>query len=381
MPFGLFSRRGPIRVQPFFGYRNQSRLYLSARAIRAPEPVFDKSSFWRGVATMLGEYASHEVAGLTAQLEYRCADGSVTRQEAVSGPEGFLLFEVDIVGECDRRPRTQWETALLRWTCPDNPQSATEVEAHILAPGEQTRTGIISDIDDTIVETGITGNVRAIARNWKRVMAQMPSEREAVAGAKDFYAAIGGDRRERPVYDAGGNAIPPAARVRPVFYVSSSPWNLFSYLVSFKRHSGLPLGPVMLRDWGLNRRTLGKEGHGSHKREAIEQLLDTFPFMQFALIGDDSQKDLVVFGAIASERPDRIAAVFIRSVSEEPLNEEEIIARAAVEAAGVPLWTGNDYTAAQRFLEANGLECEAGVDQLVRTASEGVLPMAPGAAA
>lgn len=373
MPFGLISRRNPVRVQPFFGYRNASHLYLDARAIRAPEPRFESGGFWSGLAIMLGQYASREIAGLKARLEYRCADGTVTSGEAVSGPEGFLRFDLDITDGCDRFERTRWEMARLHWTCPENPGEARMTSAWILTPGEQTRIGIISDVDDTILETGITGNIRAIARNWRRVMTQMPSERAAVPGASDFYTALGGDPAAPVAAQTGGviEAERPRARVRPVFYVSSSPWNLFSYLVAFKRYRGLPLGPVMLRDWGFNRRTLGKEGHGSHKRDAIERILDTFPNLRFALIGDDSQKDLVAFGGIAAARPDRIAAVFIRSVSHEPLSEEEKGARDMIEAADVPFWTGNDYAAAEKFLESNGLDFEGGVERLVRTASEG----------
>lgn len=371
---GLFSPRGPVRVQPFFGYRNSSRLFLSARAIRAPEPKFDRNGFWRGFATMLGEYASHEVPDVVAELEYRCGDGRVTRMEATSGPEGFLHFEMDIADGCERTERTRWERAALRWSCPDNPAESGDVAAHILTPGERTRIGVISDIDDTILETGITGNFRAIARNWKRVMSQMPSERIVVPGASDFYAAIGGDPAAPPVSGMPGGTKAPRARVRPVFYVSSSPWNLFSYLVTFKRHRGLPLGPVMLRDWGFNRRTLGREGHGSHKRDAVLRILETFPHLRFALIGDDSQKDLVAFGRIAAENPDRIAAVFIRRVSREPLTPEERAAKQAIEAAKVPFWTGSDYAAAETFLESAGLDLEGGVEELVRAASEGEAP-------
>ncbi|MGB7371980.1 phosphatase domain-containing protein, partial [Erythrobacter sp.] len=268
------------------------------------------------------------------------------------------------------------ERATVRWADPDDLQRTGEAEAFILTPGEKTRIGVISDIDDTILETGITGNLRAIARNWKRVMAQMPSERVVVPGASDFYTAIGGDAMMPQAIEETppGQFRPPRARVRPVFYVSSSPWNLFSYLVTFKRHRGLPLGPVMLRDWGFNRRTLGKEGHGSHKHDAIMRILEAFPKLRFALIGDDSQKDLVAFGKIAAEHPERVAAVFIRSVSGEPLSAEEIAARDAIEAASVPFWTGADYAAAQVFLESNGLDFEGGVERLVRTASEGDPP-------
>ncbi|MEE4201297.1 phosphatase domain-containing protein [Erythrobacter sp.] len=369
----LFSRSAPVRVQPFFGFRNGERLFLNARAIRAAEPSFARQGFWGNFRTMLSQYASREVADLPVTLEYHCGENALISERVVSDAEGFVRFDLRIDPACPPPDRTRWEKAVLRWEEPgeEGKQAGTprEASAYILTPGEQTRTGIISDIDDTILETGITGNVRQIARNWKRVMTTMPSERAIVPHARDFYAAIGGD----PAQDTGaaGETRGPRARVRPVFYVSSSPWNLFSYLVAFKRQRNLPLGPVMLRDWGFNRKTLGSEGHGSHKEAAIARILDMFPHLRFALIGDDSQKDMVAFGNIAAQRSGRIAAIFIRAVSGEPLSDKEIEARKRIEKADVPFWTGDDYRAATEFLLASGLELEGGVEPLVRTASEG----------
>jgi len=374
MLLGLFSQRGPVRVQPFYGFRNDRRLHLDARALRSREPVFEKRSFWRDVATMLGQYASHEIEGLAVELEYDRGDGAPVRTEAVSDAEGFVRFELAIDPAHGAPPHTRWERAALRWRCPDTGEEG-EVAAHILTPGAQTRMGIISDVDDTILETGITGNIRAIARNWRRIFAEMPSERVPVPGAASFFTAIGGHPEGAPQSGAADRAVAqhgvPRARVRPVFYVSSSPWNLFSYLVTFKRERGLPLGPVLLRDWGFNRRTLGSEGHGSHKRESIARILATFPDLSFALIGDDTQRDLLAFASIAEAHPERIAAVFIREASGAPLADEHRAAKAALESAGVPFWSGSDYRGAARFLEAAGLDFEGGVEGLVRTASEG----------
>ena len=39
-----------------------------------------------------------------------------------------------------------------------------------------------------------------------------------------------------------------AGEVNPVFYVSSSPWNLHAFMVAFLKHRGFPMGPVLLRD-------------------------------------------------------------------------------------------------------------------------------------
>lgn len=369
MPFAFFSRNDPVRVQPFFGYRTANRLCLTARAIKGREPAFVKRSFWRDFATMVALYSAKEVPDLSVELEYRLSNGDVLLQKAKSGPDGYVRFDMPLEHSGDRGERTCWERALVRWRL-ENGEEHVE-PAFILTPGKRTRIGVISDIDDTILETGITGNLRAIARNWKRVMAQMPSERIIVPGASAFFAALGGGAVSEHDNRSPIDPEAPKARVRPVFYVSSSPWSLFSYLVTFQRDRGLPLGPVMLRDWGFNRRTLGKEGHGTHKRDSLRRILKSFPDLQFALIGDDSQKDLSAFGAIVTEFPGRIAAVFIRAVSQEPLSQEEKDARALIQGANVPFWLGDDYEEAKSFLRNAGLDLEGGVKKLVKTASAG----------
>ncbi|MEP3422481.1 MAG: phosphatase domain-containing protein [Erythrobacter sp.] len=383
MPVGALSqsksRRGPIRVQPFFGFRNADRLWLNARALRSREPVFEKRSFWRDFATMVGQYMSHEVADITVEIEYQTPNGQIMRQTAISGSEGYVRFDLAIDDNSPQPERTRWEKARLFWKADGNHENVAE--AHILSPGTHTQFGVISDIDDTILETGITGNIRAIARNWRRILTQMPADRTVVPGASAFYAAIGGNPAGSREPASAIDALVPQARVRPVFYVSSSPWNLFSYLVTFKRSRGLPIGPVMLRDWGFNRQTLGKEGHGTHKVEAIHRILTTFPHLRFALIGDDTQKDLAAFGATAAAFPSRIAAVFIRSVSGEPLNDEQLQAKDILNKAGVPFWMGSDYHTAEGFLKDAGLDLESGVERLVRTASEGERGATKGTAA
>nr|WP_298931900.1 phosphatase domain-containing protein [uncultured Erythrobacter sp.] len=352
------SSRSPIRVQPFFGYRSASMLHLTARALRQPEPLFEKRGFWRSLSTMIGQYASREVAGLSVQLEFESSAGESIRAAAVSDEEGFVRFEIPFAQSSDLPRRTDWERASLVWQS-DQDCTGISKTAFILAPGETARTGVISDIDDTILETGITGSARAILRNWKRVLAQMPGERIVVPGAPEFFAALGGGTG-RKASDRGPLRAPiPQPMARPVFYVSSSPWNLFSYLVTFKHQRDLPLGPITLRDWGFNRETLGSDGHGSHKLGAAEHLLATYPDMKFVLVGDDTQKDLSVFGGLANARPERIAAVFIRQTASRPLSETEKSIKAELSRSTVPFWTGSDYAAARSFLEEIGLDVAA----------------------
>ncbi|ANY19089.1 hypothetical protein A6F68_00554 [Tsuneonella dongtanensis] len=356
--------RAPIRIQPFFGYRSETRLTLSARALRASETRFAPGSRARVMRTMLSQFASHEVAGLAVRLELRDPDGAARDHHATTDKEGYVHFDVALYPAWPFASAPEWEVACLHWLTPEGPQC---IDAYVLAPGDATRLAVISDIDDTIVETGITGGVRSVAKNWRRVLAELPDERIAVPGADVFYGALGGGA---VLAEPGGAGTHYAATHRPFFYISSSPWNLFSYLVAFQQSRNLPLGPLLLRDWGLNRATFGSSSHGAHKRAALDRLLAFYPDMHFALIGDDTQGDLPAYAATVEAWPGRIAAVFIRTAV-GPFSPEENAGKAAIEDAGVPLWLGNDFATGSEFLRAIGISTGGETAQIVKTVQEG----------
>lgn len=348
-----------IRVQPYFGYRNGNRLTITARALRSRPPEFAAKGRWQAMRTMLAQFASHEVADLPVTLEIENAAGEAHRYDAVSDAEGFVHFDIALEGEWPLPAQTSWEVVALHWQDRDEEHC---VEGHVLAPAGVANLGVISDIDDTIVETGITSGFNNLLRNWRRVMAELPDERLAVPGADTFYNALGGGTVIAKEDAHLGDRIP--ATHRPFFYVSSSPWNLFSYLVAFQKSRNLPLGPIMLRDWAFDSSTLGHESHGAHKRAAIEKIIKTYPDMRFALIGDDTQGDLPAFGDIAADNPGRIAAIFIRTAGELH-SPEEIAAKATIQAIGIPLWLGESYDSGQEFLRQAGLAGEKEAERIV----------------
>lgn len=352
----------PIRVHPFFGYRNAERLRISARALRTGAPDFTDAGRWQAFRTMMGQFLSREVAELPVRLEVAQSGGGPLVFHGVTDREGYLHFDVAVAGpaaSADTDP--EWETVTLHWR---DRYGAHSADGFVLSPGTATALAVISDIDDTIIETGITGSVSQIARNWRRVLAELPNDRLLVPGADMFYQALGGGA----VQDEAGGHLGEHHRAtrNPFFYISSSPWNLFSYLVAFQRGRDLPLGPLMLRDWGANAATFGRSSHAAHKRAAIDALLAFYPRLDFALIGDDTQGDLIAYGETVTRHPDRIRAVFVRAVG-EPHSPEETAARAAIERAGVPLWFGGDYAQGQAFLRSVGLGGSAPARRVVAT--------------
>ena len=356
----LFARAS-TRIQPYFGFRSRQRLCLTARALRSGTPGFEGTGRIRAFRTLLAHFASREVAGVAVRLTIRHDGATLLDHTQVTDGEGFVHFDCALAPDWDLPEHPVWEIATLGWTGEEGPQ---EIPAHILAPGKDGRLAVISDIDDTVIETGITGGVRAVLRNWHRVLAQLPEQRIAVPGADAFYGALGGGEALTPGAVRSGRYVP--ATRRPFFYVSSSPWNLFSYLVAFQRAKALPLGPLLLRDWGLNRDTFGSSSHGSHKVDAIRQILRTFPDMRFALIGDDTQGDLPAFSQVAGEFPGRIPAIFLRKAAGEAFTPEEADAQARIEAAGIPLWIGETFAVGADFLAKLGFTPGGETEQIVR---------------
>ncbi|HYD23212.1 MAG TPA: phosphatase domain-containing protein [Croceibacterium sp.] len=351
----------PVRIHPYFGYRSRDRLVIRARALRSGRDGFTRGGRLKAMRTMLAQFASREEAGVPVTLEIEARGKVLVRHHGETDREGFVHFDVALEPPFDLPPQPVWEVVALHWLNRDGPQC---VEGHVLAPGATSRLAVISDIDDTIVETGVTGGMRSIARNWRRLIAELPDERIAVPGADAFYGALGGGQVLPPGELRPGKRVP--ATHRPFFYVSSSPWNLFAYLVAFQRAKGLPLGPLLLRDWGFDRATLGSAGHGAHKGAAIAAILAMYPDLRFALIGDDTQGDLPAYAAAVEQNRQRVAAIFIRTTAADRLSPQETAARALIEAAGVPLWLGDTYSVGEDFLHAVGFTPGGETEQIVR---------------
>ena len=122
--------------------------------------------------------------------------------------------------------------------------------ARVLVPSPDARFGVISDIDDTIVYSNVARKVRMILT----AALTNARTRKPFKGVAAFYRAL-------------------HAGVNPVFYVSKSPWNLYAPIVEYLEVQGLPLGPVILRDFGLF-------STKNHKTRAIEDILSTYPALK-----------------------------------------------------------------------------------------------------
>lgn len=166
---------------------------------------------------------------------------------------------------------------------------------------DKSRFLIISDIDDTVL---ISHSTR-FRRRMREMIFTNPFKRRLFSEAADLYAFLEDFQTEAGVKN-------------PVFYVSASEWNLFSYLSEIFEKKGLPKGPFLLHprkhwtDLLARNRNLPLD-----KLERIEKLLHFFPDRKAILLGDNSQKDPQIYLNICSNYPQAVAGVFIRLVSEK----------------------------------------------------------------
>jgi phosphatidate phosphatase APP1 len=281
------------------------------------------------VLSMYRRFNSSEIPG--ARLQVRFQDHTF---EAQTDDEGY--FDLRIEPKTPLALERVWHEIELVLLTPDDPTPGpVRTVGHVLVPPPQTTFGVISDIDDTIVRTGATDPL-TMARI---VVLNNPHTRVAFDGVAEFYTALrkGSD----------GNAY------NPIFYVSSSPWNLYDLVIDFLNIQGIPLGPLFLRDVGLEPGRLVKTGHTEHKMKQIRTIMDTHDKLPFILIGDSGQEDPEIYRDVVREYPGRIKAIYIRDVTVEKRDSSIQLLAKDLHAGGVEMVLVSDtITAAEHAVES-----------------------------
>lgn len=317
-----------VRLLAYAGYRNAETVRLRGRIVRYRQPLDAAEGTFSRLRAMMEIYNSHELPGITVRCE-----GYGQAIEAVTDEEGYFAF--DLQPALALPAKTAWERMTL--STPGREAQKAAIEVPVMAPGTDSHWGIISDIDDTVVETGATD----FLKNWRRVLIERPQDRLAVPGASTLYKMIAHDH---------------VAPVRPFFYVSSSPWNLYGFIAEFMELNGIPHGPMFLKDYGIDDNQLIDKGHDAHKLAAIETILSFYPDFRFLLIGDNGQRDVEIYARVVRDFGSRIGAVFIRDVSGTCREGEKAELLAGMEAEGIPTFCGSGFDKAVAVVKALDLD-------------------------
>ncbi|UWQ56140.1 App1 family protein [Leisingera caerulea] len=297
-------------IDPYIGYATPEHLIVRGRVLtrlRRSSPR-DGQGVLRNVRQMISLFLTDEAAGITV-----CQEDAT----AVSDEEGY--FQLPLLP--GRAPG--WHDIPVAIA-----DGGAQTACPVLIPRPDARFLVISDIDDTVMQTSAYSLVRNL---WTTFSGNALTRRVF----PDSAALL------RQLSEDGRN---------PVYYVSSSPWNMHAFLAQVFRQADLVRGPMFLRDLGLSETQFISAGHGSHKGQSIDLLLNAHPELPAVLIGDTGQKDASIYGAAVRRHPGRIAAVLLR-VPADGLSAEDERDLAKLRETGITVFAATSFEGAAQQLD------------------------------
>jgi phosphatidate phosphatase APP1 len=280
-----------LQIVTYKSYGTPHHIYIKGRVLEDKQIVqaTTKDSVWNNLLSMYKRFDSDEVPGAVLQVTFDGKDHQMTADN-----EGYFTIEFF----SDRAIDQPGMWLSIDVTLVDAPYSfspGVKNVAEVLIPPGDAEYGIISDLDDTVIKTGAT-DILAMSRN---TLFHNAHSRLPFAGVAEFYKAL----------QLGRNG----KRNNPFFYVSSSPWNLYDLLDDFLEVNDIPAGPLLLRDYGLDRNS-ADANHMNHKFKEISNILAAYPSLNFVLVGDSGQEDPKIYHEVVNRFPGRILAIYIRDV-------------------------------------------------------------------
>ena len=295
------SRVSPV-ILPYIGYGSQKFIHIKGRVLEEHGilPVKDTDRIWHNIANMYRRFESDEIPKARVLASFQEVVQEVTADE-----EGF--FDVTMELSVSVPAGLGWGQISLDLLEPKLPEDGNPgAVGRVLIVSPEAEYGIISDIDDTVVHTGVPNRLK-MART---VFLKNAYSRKPVKGVPPFYRALQAGKLGK-----GQN---------PLFYVSSSPWNLFDHFQEFFQIHDIPSGPITLRNWGIERQSLLAIKNRKFKLAAIREILGRFPELRFVLIGDSGEEDTEVYSEVMRLHPGQILIAYIRKVRDDPSRSEEI---------------------------------------------------------
>ncbi len=330
----------PLYITAYRGYGTPREAFLRGRVLAGVplEAAAAADTWWDNLRAMIQRFGSRERAGVHVRARL-----GTTEHVAETDSDGYFRFH--LTDEALRRTEQPWHEVALRLdVAGPRAAGARAATGHVLVPPASSRFGVISDIDDTVIKTGATDLFAMLRLTlFGNAHTRLPFK-----GVAAFYRALhrgagGGERN-------------------PVFYVSSSPWNLYDFLIHFMDVHGIPAGPLFLRDLGIDRDTFIMKNHHVHKLTQIERLLSLYADRPFILIGDSGQQDPEIYRHVLEDFPGRVRTIYIRDVAagarqaEVQALAEEVRAQDAELLLVPDTVAAAEHAARRGFIEASELE-------------------------
>lgn len=294
---GLFGQKDKLQIINFQSYGTDMHLYVRGRALEDENIDLAQKGLLRLFWNSFKRFETDEVKN--TKLRLTLSDDRVFYTE--TDKDGYFKFDIHTENLLRLTNTEGWLTFELAFESTDLRREISRENrfpGEVLIPGTDTDFGVISDIDDTILQTGVVSLLK-----WRVILNTFfknAAKRVPLQGAAEMYQLLHRGKSSK--------------NANPLFYVSHSPWNLYRYLDFFLKENNFPKGPILLRSISSFRP--GKSRPPQKQIEVLD-ILKTYPDMKFILIGDSGEKDGDIYQEISSLFPNQIKAIYLRSVKDE----------------------------------------------------------------
>lgn len=290
-------KKDPLQIVTFLSYGTANHLYVKGRALEDENIDMAAKGFFNLLWNAYKRFETDLIKNTSLVLTL--PDGRIIKTE--SDAQGYFLIDQtieNILPLVDENGWLKYEMAFAESKKGRKIQNENIFPGEVMIVPNSAKFGVISDVDDTIIHTGLTSRFK-----WKVIkntFFKLAEQRIPLEGAATFYQKLkngtsGHDRN-------------------PIFYVSHSPWNLYRYLEFFLWKNNFPKGPILLRDFA-NPFAKKYKPEKPQKQKEIINILKTYPQLPFILIGDSGQHDPDIYIEIAEAHPERVLAIYMRSVN------------------------------------------------------------------
>lgn len=289
-------RKDPLQIITFNTYGTKTHLYLKGRALEDEDIDLDKKGWFDIILNSWKRFETDEIRN--TPIKVCIADSMILNSK--TDAEGYYLVDetssniTEFTNEDGWLPyQISYDSNYLKRVV----QAGNVFKGEMLIPKIDASFGVISDIDDTILHTGVASPLK-----WRVVVNtffKTPHKRKALEGSAEFYRLLHYGKTK--------------SEANPIFYVSNSPWNLYRYLDVFLKRNKFPKGPILLRDFRTPFDRTSKT-ELAHKYHEIYNILKTYKLMNFILIGDCGEKDAYIYLDVVKAFPNRIKAIYLRAV-------------------------------------------------------------------
>ena len=279
-----------LDITLYRGYVNDQELVVFGHVFNswAPDKYEIDRRGYKHVKSVIKMFTINPIRNIKVTLHFK--DLEVTTKTL---DDGYFRFTIPYNEYLD----SGWHSYAV--SCRLNGMGIIE-QGELLKPFK-SKLGIISDIDDTF----LISHTNNIFKKLYVLLARNINNRKVFNDVVPHYQALSRAGQEE---EEAFNSF---------FYVSSSEWNLYEFILQFARMHQLPKAIIKLKKikTGLGDFLFTGSGSHDHKFLKIKDVISFYPHLTYVLMGDDSQHDPYLYERVVKVFPQSVKAIYIRQTS------------------------------------------------------------------